>query len=359
MLRRLRSYVLPTLALAALAFAAYHVSLGYQAPPKLPLPAEPGRNPYGKTIAGSGILEARTENISVGSLVPGVVTEVFVKVGQKVKRGDSLFTLDDRQLRAEEKLREAMVALAQAQVDKLKDMPRREELPPAEAKVREAEAMLAEQEDLLNRARSLFPKVTTQEEMSHREALFAASKQQLAKAKADFELLKAGAWEPDKAIARATLAQATAQLAQTRTDLERLTVRALVEGEVMQVNLRPGEFVGAPPGQGLIMLGNLTKLHVRVDIDEHDIPRFKPGTPALAMLRGHPDWKFKLSFVRVEPFVIPKKSLTGDNTERVDTRVLQVIFAIEDAKQTLYVGQQVDVFIDAAGEGTKATVAER
>lgn len=347
MLKRVRSLLLPTLATCMLGFAVYHVSLGYQTPPKLPPPAEPARNPYGRTIAGSGIIEAQTENISVGSQLPGVVVKVHVKVGQEVQVGTPLFSLDDRQLKAELALKTAARDLALAQLQKLEQMPRKEETPAFEARVREAEAMVAEQEDLLARARSIYPRVTTAEEMTRREQQCRATKEQLARAKADFALHKEGAWEPDKAIARATLAQAEAQLRQTEIDLDRLTVRALEAGQVMQVNVRPGEFVGTPPGQPLILLGNLTKLHVRVDIDEHDIPRFQPGGKAVAMLRGHPDWQFPLTFVRVEPFVIPKKSLTGENTERVDTRVLQVIFRIDETKRTLYAGQQVDVFIDA------------
>jgi HlyD family secretion protein len=59
-----------------------------------------------------------------------------------------------------------------------------------------------------------------------------------------------------------------------------------------------------------------------------------------------------LKFVRIEPYVIPKKSLTGDNTERVDTRVLQVIYAVDGGNKRLFVGQQVDVFIDATSETT-------
>ena len=63
-------------------------------------------------------------------------------------------------------------------------------------------------------------------------------------------------------------------------------IRALVDGEVLQVNVRPGEFVGAPPSQALIVLGNVTQLHVRVDIDEYDIPRFVPDAPARATLKA-------------------------------------------------------------------------
>ena len=54
------------------------------------------------------------------------------------------------------------------------------------------------------------------------------------------------------------------------------------------MNLRPGEFVGTPPNQPLIVLGDTDVLHVRVDIDENDIHRFRPGMPAVAKLRGDP-----------------------------------------------------------------------
>jgi hypothetical protein len=93
-----------------------------------------------------------------------------------------------------------------------------------------------------------------------------------------------------------------------------------------------------------------------VDIDEHDIPRFRPGAPAKATLRGDPRHEFRLSFVRVEPYVVPKKSLTGDNTERVDTRVLQVIYCFDQVDRPVYVGQQLDVFVDCAAASVPVNV---
>jgi hypothetical protein len=146
-------------------------------------------------------------------------------------------------------------------------------------------------------------------------------------------------------------------------------VRSFVAGEVLQVNVRPGEFVGAPPGQPLIVFGNVDRLHVRVDIDEFEIDRFDPAFAARAVPRGNAGTEYTLAFVRVEPFVVPKKSLTGDNSERVDTRVLQVIYDCEPGREgvagerkRLFVGQQVDVFIEAgagdrhagAGKGGEA-----
>ena len=151
--------------------------------------------------------------------------------------------------------------------------------------------------------------------------------------------------------AEAQLAQARAQLNSTQTDLERLTVRAPVDGQVLQVKVHLGEFAptGALPTP-LILLGNVDKLHIRVDIDEHEAWRVRPEAKATATVRGNTDLKSLLTFVRFEPFVVPKKSLTGDSTERVDTRVLQVIYRIEDSNLPLFVGQQMDVFIDAANQ---------
>jgi HlyD family secretion protein len=349
-----RKIGLPLLALFLLGFAVLHVVRAQHRPPKLSPPVPPARSPFGSGVAGAGLVEARTENISVGSHLPGVVTDVCVKVGQKVEKGTPLFRLDDRALKAELRVRESALASAKAQLEKLKKMPRAEELPAMEAKVREARANLAEQEDLAARARRLYSsRAVGAEERTQREQSARAAREQLRKAEADLELLKAGAWAPDVKVAEAAVEQAEAQVGQTRTELDRLEVRALVDGEVLQVNVRPGEFVGAPPGQALVVLGDVHRLHVRVDIDEHDIPRFRPGNRAKAMVRGEPGREFNLRFVRVEPYVVPKKSLTGDNTERVDTRVLQVIYAVEDAGTRLYVGQQVDVYVEGGAKGAE------
>jgi multidrug resistance efflux pump len=347
-----RKYLLPILSACLLLFAILHVVRAQQAQPKVEPPLKPPSSPFPRTVAGAGLVEPRTENISMGTPLAGLVAEVHVKVGQKVKKGDVLFSLDDRQLRAERKMRQAALQSAEAQLLKLQSMPRKEEIPSAETRVAEAEANFADQTDQLHRARQLAGTkgVIAEEEVSRREQAARMAKEQLSRAKADLALLLKGAWEPDFEIASASVAQAEAQLQQTETDLDRLKVRASVDGEVLQVNVRPGEFVAATAGTALILLGDVHKLHVRVDIDEHDVHRFVPGAAARATLRGDPKQAFQLTFVRVEPYVIPKKSLTGDNTERVDTRVLQVIYAVETGGAPLYVGQQVDVFVEARKE---------
>ena len=116
---------------------------------------------------------------------------------------------------------------------------------------------------------------------------------------------------------------------------------------MLQVNIRPGEFAAAGTNNTpLLLLGNLDQLHVRVDIDESDIWRFDKNGKAVAYLRGNRDFKAELKLAYVEPFVVPKRSLTGDTTERVDTRVLQALYSFDRRQLTAYVGQQMDVFIE-------------
>jgi HlyD family secretion protein len=342
----IRKLILPLLAVLMLGFAVYRVVIAQQTPPKLSPPIEPARAPEGAKVSGAGLVEARRENIAVGSHLPGIVTEVYVKVGEKVTKGQKLFRLDDRALMAEKGVKQASLLSAQRQLAKLKQMPRPEELPALEARVREAKANVADQEDLARRARQMaMQRSIADEERSRRDNAARMAREQLSKAEADLALMKAGAWKPDIEVAQASVTLAEAQLRQVETDLSRLDVTALENGEVLQVNVRPGEYVNAQGGTALIVLGDLTRLRVRVDIDEHDIPRFEPGAPARAFLRGDPRQDFQLKFVRVEPYVIPKKSLTGDNTERVDTRVLQVIYEIEPTEKRVYVGQQLDVYV--------------
>jgi multidrug resistance efflux pump len=351
-MNRFIKYGLPVLAVCMLSLAVYHVVAAGQSYSTQAPPVEPPRTAFSRTVGGAGIVEAWTENIAIGTPLPGVVLEVYVpveKVGQTVKKGDPLFLVDNRQLLATLKYNEANLRAAMAQLAKLEAQPRAEEVPPSEAKVKVAEANVSVQQDLAERARRLRPSgAMGDEDVNQRVLALGVARQQLAQAKAEDALLKSGAWKYDKEIAQASIALAEAQVQQTKTDLDRVLVRAPRDGVILQVNVREGEYVGTPPGQALMLLGAINeKLHIRVDIDEHDIPRYHKGAAATASPRGNPRIVYPLTFERVEPYVLPKKSLTGDNTERVDTRVLQVIYAVDAKDRPLYVGQQMDVFIDA------------
>lgn len=377
--------VMPAIALAGTAYCAYAVAkMRQEAPPTAPLVppvARPsafsmrigGDDPAaarvnrlleeGRVVAGSGLVEARRENIPIGSPVPGIVWEVFVKVGDRVEANAPLFRLDDREVRGALLVAEAQRDAARAQLERLRVAPRPEDLPPLRAAVSEAEAKVKDTKAVFDRSSMLIRREgLTDSEFDRDRYAHLAALAGLERAKADLARVQAGSWQQDIKVAEAELARTQAQVDKAKLDLDRLTIRALVDGQVLKVDVRPGQLATTVWNTAMVVLGDLTRLHVRVDIDEHDLHKFREGIRAFATPRGRPQDLFELEFVKVEPYVIPKKSLTGDNAERVDTRVLQVIYAVKPREdKNLYVGQQMDVYLEApaevAGPATPESVA--
>ena len=345
----IRKFLLPLLAIGGVIFAVWTVVMSTQPTPTAPPVAQPAQAPFASFIAGAGIIEASTENMAVGTPVSGVVTGLYVQVGQAVQVNDPLFTLDDRNLRAELAVCQTSLQQAKEKLTRLKSMPRPEEIPEALARVKEAEAVLADAKNQVDLAESVRDKrAISEDQVLRRRYAAQAAEAKLAQARAQLALLKAGSWKPDVDVAKAEVAAAEAQLQATQTELDRLTIRALVSGEVLQVNIRLGEFAQAGMLQTpLMMLGDVDRLHVRVDVDENDAWRVRGDAPAVAFVRGNRDLKTPLQFVRTEPYILPKRSLTGDTTERLDTRVLQILYSFVPVDLPVYVGQQMDVFIEA------------
>ena len=303
----LRKYLLPVLAVAGVAIGIHAARISARVMPPTPAVCEPSRPPFPAFVAGAGLVEANTENIAISAQIAGVVSRIYVSIGSQVQAGDPLFTIDDRAARAALALDQAAIEVARAQYDNASN-----ELALAES-VKDKRALSVEVID---------------------QRRYAAL------------------------IAEAQWAQARAQAALDATNLDRLTIRAPVAGQVMQLKVRLGEFASAGPlAQALILFGNVKPLNIRVDVDEEDAWRVRANSPAVAYLRGNNEISTPLKFVRFEPYVIPKVSLTGEPTERVDTRVLQVIYRIEGRDPPIFAGQQMDVYIEADGHASMPNVA--
>jgi len=341
-------YVLPILALLGFAFAVHTVAQGSKPVVAAPPVAEPARSPFAAMIAGAGIVEARSQNIAIGTPIAGVVASVDVQVGDVVTAGAPLFHVDDRDRAAQLAIKMAQLARAQAQLAQLESLPRAEDVPVAEAQVAASESQLADVQKQLELADALPDKrALAQQDWDRRRFAVRTAEARLAETRSQFAKLRAGAWAPDVAASRAQVFAAEAEVDAARTEVERFVVRAPVDGTVLQVNVRKGEFAQAgTTTTPLMLVGDVSVLHVRVDVDENDVWRLKPGARAEACVRGNRELSTTLEFVRIDPYVVPKRSLTGESTERVDTRVLQVLFRFDPAALPVYVGQQMDVFIE-------------
>lgn len=268
-------------------------------------------------VAGSGVIEPASELVEIAAEIPGIVDKVHVRPGDRVEPGAPLFSVDSRSARA-------AVAEAEARVQRLRS---------TVAAARTSLSVARRQYALYADAGD--PRAFSRQEVIARQGAAEEGSAQLS-------------------VAEGQLREALAQLQSARVTLARHTVTAPIAATVLQVRTRAGEF--APAGQQgngnqdpLIVLGDTDPLHVRIDIDENEIERLAIGSGATISPRGAADRRTAVTFVRAEPLVVPKRSLTNASSERVDVRVLQLVFALPADARGYFVGQQVDGFVKARG----------
>ena len=321
----IRKYLLPLFAVLGLAAAVAMVLEGNRTPPITEPTFQPAEAPFSSYIFGPGIVEASTENIAIGTPVSGIVTAIYVQWGERVEARTALFKVDTRDL-------EAQLLPANANVKEVEA-----QLLPATARINEAQETLAKAENVLRVGDGLVLGVSiSAEDLANRRFDVGADKAALASAKAQIDQIEA------------QIAVAKAQVQQIKDEIQLHTIRAPVSGSILQMKIRLGEYAQTGVlSTPLMVLGNDTILHVRVDIDQSDAWRFQPDAPAVAYVRGNASLKTALRYVRTDPDVVPKALLTGDSTQRTDTRVLQVIYRFDRASLPVYVGQLMDVFIEA------------
>jgi multidrug resistance efflux pump len=273
-----------------------------------------------------------------------------------VKRGQTLFTIDQRMLRSQLQSAQARLEVTRRKLDQLKSLPRAEDLAKAEAVVEQRRAALRDAQSRLDRLNQIAdPTAISPNERPTREYELANAKARMQEAEADLGEVRKGAYPEDLAVAAADVQVAEAEVKSLQTDLERSDVTAPIDATILRVTARPGQYAAATltSGEGLVTLGQLSPLHIRVDVDELDAWRFDPNGQAVAVLRGGKRVEYPIEYVRTVPVVIPKKTLTGDNAERIDTRVLQLIYRFKESEPGVLPGQVLDVYVET-GAGASA-----
>lgn len=310
---------------------------------------QPSSTPYSSYIAAVGVVEPSSGNVFIGAPVNRIVEKILVTVGQKVRKGDLLIQLDDRDLQADLKVKQIEYEKATAQFQKLKEFPRPQDLASAEATVKTAQIELAQaksQYEMVQGLRDI--RAMSRQERERRQFLYQQAQTNLLKAQNQLEKIKQGTWKPDLDIAQLEMEQVKADVERIKAEIERTQVHSPIKGTVLQIKIHEGEFPSSESLRTpLMIIGNTDEMHLRVSINQFEIPRFRQNAPAIAYLQGDRTEEYALQFVRVEPLLIPKQNVTNDITDRVDTRVLQVIYNIKPKEKPLFTGQQMDVLIKA------------
>jgi HlyD family secretion protein len=290
---------LPLAAVVVLYFALSKASTDSALATKKP-EAEPSTIPAGSLfenqVAGIGIIEPRSEKISIGTEIAGIVKAVPHEVGARVKKGDVLFEIDTESLQSE--LAAARSAASSAKV--------------------------------------------ALEDAKNELGLYESVADKNAISKNELQRKRYGA-----KLAKARLAEAEANIKVLQTSINRSKIKSPIDANILRINVRPGEFAQAGAlNTPLMIIGDIDTMHVRVEIDETEANKVESNAAAKGFLRGTTT-PITLQFVRKEPFVMPKKSFTGDGNERVDTRVMEVIYSFDNTQIGSSVGQQMDVYIES------------
>lgn len=286
------------LALCGISFSIFMIYQGKHQPHAPQVFFAPPEPPYKHYVAGEGLIESWQENTYIGTTFPELVTNVYVETGQTVKKNDILFKLDTRQL---------------------------------EANLCTEQAKLAAAQNRLARTTLTF---TYYEKLQNKSAV---------------SLKEYSEAYYTKIQAAENVSIALANIQEIQTNIERSNLRAPADGIILQQNTRVGEVANLNPFNNipLMIFGSINKVQLRVNIAEEDAWRLIENAPATAYVRGNSDIAIPLQFSLIEPLIIQKVQLTGSDVERIDTRVIQVIYTFDKRNYPVYTGQLLDVYLEA------------
>lgn len=331
---------------------------------KIPAPVfNPAPNPYANGIYANGMIESYLpsgENINIYPEVPGVVTQILVAEGQTVSKGAPLLTMDDSVQRATVEQLKAQAEAAQIMLEELKHQPRKEVLEVSRAQMNSAGASLHSAQVTMEKQQKSFdidPQSVSRDTLDNDINAVKVAQANYEVAKKQYELTKAGAWSYDiKNQEQLYNTQYNAYLSANAL-LAKYTIKAKSDGVVLSIMSAVGSYLTTLGVYGsytadmnpvLVMGSPQDQLAVRGFIDEILVPRLPSAEQMQAkmFIRGTNTTGIPLEFVRVQPYISPKIELSDQRTERVDVRVLPVIFRFDKPKDmNVYPGQLVDIYV--------------
>jgi HlyD family secretion protein len=322
----------------------------------------PAVNPYAKGIYAEGIVESyqnNGENINIYPEVPGRIVDIPIHEGQLVHSGTILLRMDDSVQRATAEQQKSQAEAAQAMLEELRSEPRKETFEVSEAQLTYAHAQLKNAQDELQKQQASYqmnPKSVSRYTLDDAINAVKVAAANLKVVQKQYELTKAGAWIYDIRNQEKTYEAGEKAYLSSSALLAKYTITAPADGTILAIEAAVGSYV-TPQGtydtytQGsdpvIVMGASETYISVRCYIDEILIHRLAPGPQMRAQMfiRGT-NTSVPLEYVRIQPYVSPKIELSDQRLERVDVRVLPVIFRFAKPKNlAVYPGQLVDVYV--------------
>lgn len=296
-------------------------------------------------VGGNGVIEPADRETRVAAQVTALVAEVLVKEGQQVKRGDLLVQLANGVEQAAVRAAESELSGERATLARVLKGVRVEDKDAVAAEAQAAKSRAELSASILARTEQLAKTgAATPDELERARRTSQTDQATYQATNARFRAAEAGSRSEEVAFQRARVAAAEARLAQAQAQLDRLSVSAPLDGEVLQVKVRKGELYSFGGAEPLVVMGDTRRLRVRMDVDERDIARVKLGASAYVTADAFGDERFSGKVVELARRFGRKNVRTDDPIEKNDTKVLETVIEL-DVNTRLVPGQRVSSFV--------------
>ncbi len=336
-------------ALAAGAYYALPMLWDQRAAPGVEQPAASPATP--PVLLGTGIVEPVAGEVDVFGQIAGEIEELRVREGDTVETGQVVAVLDARREAAAVAAAEAEAALARAELAHLKAGVGQEERDEARFAVEAVEALARYEQANVTRLRALYKtKAVMLEQLERAEQELEHLTKRAESLRRRHAALERGPIPEEVAAAEARVALAEAQLRMAQVHHRYHEVRAPLSGRVAAVYRHAGDAISLEQLTPILRIIDTDRLRVRVEIDEADVPRIRPGMEGSFHVRGVPQEAGRLVVRTLVPQFGPKRLFTPDASARVDTRVLHVLCDVLDARIALHSGQRITASFPAEGD---------
>lgn len=303
----------------------------------------PDANKFWQAVA-PGRVEPQSGEIAITAPLPARIAQVLVKVSDKVFAGEPLVRLEDDEIRSR-------VTVAQAQLE-MRKRARNDQRPSTRAlNVREAEDDIADGEQNVVDARAALDQAAALRRGGKgSDAELEAARARLTRARADLErqkndlrqVLQAESSNSLPAPVESELKIARAELLGAQAAAEKLIIRAPIDGTVLAVNAKAGELAVLPAAASLVLLGDVSAMRVRAELDERDFAGIKIGQTVVVRSPAFRDHDFEGRVQSIAPVVQPSR-IARDQRNGADVSIVEVVVDLVEAGP-LVAGMKVDVY---------------
>ena len=290
-----------------------------------------------------GVVEPRSGQIKIAASLVGRVSEVLVKINDKVASDEPLLRLDDEDA-------QGRVASAQAQVA-MREKARNEKSAGKAANRRNAEDAVADAEGAVVDARNTFDKaVHAKRSGSGSDATVTAARtawmraqDNLERERSQLRKIAGQSGTPLPTQLEGQLNVARTELRVALAELEKLTIRAPIAGTVLKVDVKAGEVATPSLPQPLLLLGDLSQLRVRAELDEHNTGKIKVGEAVIVRAEAFPGQAFAGKVAAIAPLVQPARLVSPGSRNLTDFSIDEVMVDLNEPGP-LIAGMNVDVY---------------